>query len=457
MRVTIIEATMQSVAPRIYKDLPDADYTFVPPVNEAVRATKKGFITARNLGSVNDTPSILFDIGESETTLLDLKQSPIWIDYRVESRDDAAADWGRVNHQAGESPDLTIVNNILHSMFSQVDILINEALQSRTTNLYQYQAYLMNLLNYSREAKKSWGRAIGFAMDTTAKFDSLHDQNAGGYARRARIYNGRTDTVTGTLFIPVMQDRALLPTGTKVTLSLTKGPVEFLLKHKNPAKEYRINILNAQIQVKRVTPDDFYFAKINQQLARPVGGFINLDYVHPCYKTLQPLGKREYIFEILNGKVPNELVIAFIEDDAYNGHNTMNPFNFKHHDLQSIQVQVDDELYPTDALKMDYAENSYEQAYDHLYRNMGQYGKQTTCGLRYGDMVGGSCIYVFNLRPNDTDFGSSQPPGRTGVVSLKLRFANVVDTTINAIVLRAYNSQIYIDQRRNFTGMLLTH
>ena len=454
---------MQSATPLIIKELPDADYSYVPPVNDAVKATRSGTIVARNLGSINDTPSILFDIGESETTLLDLKQSPIWIDYRVECRDagNVAAQWNPVNHTAAngavDSADLTIVNNILHSMFSQVDIMLNENLQSRTTNLYQYQAYMMTLLNYSKDAKNTWGREMGFHMDETDNFDGTHATNSGALERRARILDGRIDTVTGTMFIPVMQDRALLPTGTKVTLSLVKSPVEFLLKHRNVAKEYRINIINAEIQVKRVTPDDLYYGKINQQLARPVGGYIDLNYVHPSYVTLQPEGKQEYINELLNGKVPNELVVALIEDAAYNGHNTMNPFNFKHHNLESIQVQVDDELYPTEPLKMDYASGRYMRAYNHLYRSMGQYGKESTCGLEYKDIVGGNCIYVFNLRPDDTDFLSNQPPGRTGIVKLKLRFANPLNTTLNVVVLRAYNSQIYLDERRNFTGLLLTH
>jgi hypothetical protein len=315
----------------------------------------------------------------------------------------------------------------------------------------------MNLLNYTKEAKKTWGTNMGFHMDTTGQFDSAHGDNAGAATRRNRILDGRTDTVCGTLHIPIMQDQSLLPTGTKVTLSLVKSSVDFLLKRKNPNKEYRVNIINAQIQVKRTTPDDNIFTKINQQLARPVGGIINTDYVHPSYITLQPQGKREYILEVLNGRVPNELVIGLVQDSAFLGHDTQNPFNFKHQDVQSIQVQVDDSLYPVEAIKMDYAANSYLQAYQHLYKNMGQYGQQFNCGLKYEDLKGGNALYVFNLRPDDTDFKSNQPAGRTGIVSLKLEFKNALNITLNAIVLRSYASQIYVDQRRNYTGMLLTH
>ena len=66
---------MQSVTPRVYSNLPEADYTIIPAVNEAVKESKDGYITARNLGSINDSPNILFDIGESATTLLDIRRT----------------------------------------------------------------------------------------------------------------------------------------------------------------------------------------------------------------------------------------------------------------------------------------------------------------------------------------------------------------------------------------------
>ena len=47
------------------------------------------------------------------------------------------------------------VNLFLHSLFSQVDVSLNERLISASTNTYHYRAMIESLLNYGEEAKTS--------------------------------------------------------------------------------------------------------------------------------------------------------------------------------------------------------------------------------------------------------------------------------------------------------------
>ena len=211
-----------------------------------------------------------------------------------------------------------------------------------------------------------------------------------------------------------------------------------------------------KLQVSRVHVDDVISVDMNRTLARSVGGIINVDYPYPSYVSLTK-GKQEYVVELLNSKIPNEIIIGLVEDMRYNGHNTENPFNFAHHNVESIQMEVDTELYPCEPLKMNYANKSYMKAYDFLFRQMGQHNKPDSCGLAYDDIAGGNAIYVFNLRPNPYNVQSVQPAGRTGIVTLKIKFSENLPNTLNVITVRAYNSAIYVDERRNFTGTLLTH
>lgn len=46
-------------------------------------------------------------------------------------------------------------NNWLHSMFSQVDVFLNQKCISPPNNCYNYRAYFENILNYSAESKRS--------------------------------------------------------------------------------------------------------------------------------------------------------------------------------------------------------------------------------------------------------------------------------------------------------------
>ena len=50
---------------------------------------------------------------------------------------------------------VTGLNNVLHSLFSQVDITLNDVLITPSNNLYAYRAYIENLFSYRVEAENS--------------------------------------------------------------------------------------------------------------------------------------------------------------------------------------------------------------------------------------------------------------------------------------------------------------
>ncbi len=66
-------------------------------------------------------------------------------------------------------PDLTIVNNFMHSLFSSVELEINNTQIGKEYN-YAYKAYLINLLSYDNTAKYSHMRMEGYMPDTTKLF-----------------------------------------------------------------------------------------------------------------------------------------------------------------------------------------------------------------------------------------------------------------------------------------------
>lgn len=60
-----------------------------------------------------------------------------------------------IEGQAQPVPVIGPTNNWLHSMFSQVDVFLNQKCITPPNNCYNYRAYFENLLNYSAESKRS--------------------------------------------------------------------------------------------------------------------------------------------------------------------------------------------------------------------------------------------------------------------------------------------------------------
>lgn len=63
------------------------------------------------------------------------------------------------------------MNLFLHSLFSQVDVSLNERLISPSTSTYPYRAMMETLLNYGGDAKTSQLSIALFYKDTPGKMD----------------------------------------------------------------------------------------------------------------------------------------------------------------------------------------------------------------------------------------------------------------------------------------------
>ena len=63
------------------------------------------------------------------------------------------------------------VNLFLHSLFSQVDVSLNERLISASTNTYPYRVVIETLSNYRGDAKSSQLSMAMFYKDTPGKMD----------------------------------------------------------------------------------------------------------------------------------------------------------------------------------------------------------------------------------------------------------------------------------------------
>ena len=54
------------------------------------------------------------------------------------------------------------VNNIMHSLFSNCTVKLNEAFVNPNTDFYPYKAYIASKLSYSALAKETWMQSAGW-------------------------------------------------------------------------------------------------------------------------------------------------------------------------------------------------------------------------------------------------------------------------------------------------------
>lgn len=112
---------------------------------------------------------------------MDLARTQLFAKAKITKADGTALD---ADTQVGP------VNLFVHSLFSQVDVSLNERLISPSTNTYPYCAMIESLSNYGKEAKTSQLSMAIFYKDTPGKMDvasPVIQDNAANMGLKARF------------------------------------------------------------------------------------------------------------------------------------------------------------------------------------------------------------------------------------------------------------------------------
>jgi hypothetical protein len=82
---------------------------------------------------------------------------------------------------SGGNSTSTPVNNILHSLFSEIDVSLNGKVVTPGADTYPYKAYLEKLLSYSPDTLKTQMKACTlWEKDTAGHMDELRIPRANG-------------------------------------------------------------------------------------------------------------------------------------------------------------------------------------------------------------------------------------------------------------------------------------
>ena len=98
---------------------------------------------------------------------------------------------------------MSIVNNFFHSMFSSIDLYMNNKLVTSNMDTYPYRAYLENLFSYGSDVKDNQLKAWEFWYeDEPDKFDDLTQANV--KARAKQVAESKSLELQGRLHLDLV-------------------------------------------------------------------------------------------------------------------------------------------------------------------------------------------------------------------------------------------------------------
>ena len=294
-----------------------------------------------------------------------------------------------------------VVNNILHSMWSNVNVELNNKTVTHNDGLYPYKAYLEKLTTFTPEHTKTFGVRSGFVMDEANNMDGnvvkrqadavteTVKDDPGGRAvtviktlaveenymakRMAGYFHGNGNTPGATTYsdglstVP-FNTKFLLPHKIEMKINLQRHDHTFYMMD-GTAHGYRIVIEDITLRVPYAIVTDEIFMKIERGISAH-GAKMPVSRIGIIEDTIAKGTTIATIQGLIKGNMPDQVYIAMVENGVTKGDKAKNPFNFQHFNLKEYEIRAAGRTFPNNRMPLDFGNGQYLPAWLDLMRTM---------------------------------------------------------------------------------------
>lgn len=420
----------------------ELDLFSVPPTQTSIESGS--YVEYHPISSITGNGPIEFDVSSSGEDYLDLANSFLFVKAKVTRADNTNT---HADDQVGP------VNNFLHSMFSQVDIQLNGTLITSSTNMYPYRAYIENLLSFGPSAKNSHLTAALFYKDRAGKMDVANplaaavDVNTGLANRASFVHESKTVDMMGRLHSDLFFQQRYMLNEVNIKIRLTRSKDDFCLMWTADGQAFRVVIVSAALFVRKVKVNPSVYLAHAKTLENGMAKYPIRRVV--CKSFTVPRGYLDASQEkLFSGQLPARVVIGCVDNDAFNGRCSKNPFNFKNLSLTELSLYMDGQQQGIKPIKADYPNDQFVRSYMTLFSGTGKENRDEGNDISREDYPAGYALYAFDLSP-DLSEEDHFNLAKQGSVRLDMKFGGALDNTITVIVYAEFENIIEIDRSRN--------
>ena len=381
-----------------------------------------------------------FDFTFEPTSLYtDLGDAELYLEYAVVAADNTTA----ITADIDAGP----VNNILHSLFSSVQLLINGEKVTSNNDEYAYKAMLLDLLGEEYRDKQTRLQGCNkWWTDTAGHMDTRGDDNKGFIKRRADAAARRVNAVVGRPHLDLLTQCKLIPSHCEVKIVFERHPNSFYMMQAANSN-YKILIEKAEMSLRQVHVRDEVVEVHNKSVLNQKFGPFNYPITRSkVTKHTLTQGSQEYSWTLTDtSQLPKSLVLAFVKESASAGTKTENPFNFKHYDLREAVVKFDDQKFE---VKTNFTTGNVARAYNQLFRETGLAVCGQDCGITLDEFKSGYTLIAFDLTPDRSPQNARINLLRQGKLTISLKFGTALNHAVSVIVLAFYDNLVQLTADR---------
>lgn len=420
---------------------PKLDLFHVPPTSFGVDQVQW---TEYSATSVTEDGPIEFVVNGSSEHYIDLYNTKLYIKARILKPDGSKLPKCFKNPEGPQTKEnwnpahnVGPVNLWLHSLFSQVDLLMQQTVVS-TATAYPYRSYLETLLSPN---VPTLGEAELFYKDTATAMTAKQTWggNYGLLQRTVRAVESQEYDMEGPLHLDLARQERYIVNGVDLGFRLWQSKNAFrIMSDVGPCL---VQITKAVLKVCKV-----HVARNILDAHKEVMLKDHLP-MYPVERTVMktftvPQNQYEFkVNDVFQGEVPTKLVMGLVSDKSFHGDETLNPYFFLHAHICQAGVLVDDTPVPR---------KPYTPLFGALHSNSASvfralYEDNPGISITHDEFDCGYTLFSFKMRESDDD---TIPTIQKGNCGIEIKFAEATHKTMTLIIMAKFPDVFTIENRR---------
>lgn len=398
----------------------------------------------RPITSISNNGPIEFVVsGSSGDEYIDLARVNIHVQAKITVPRPAAT----ASNANPAVPVVSCVNNWLHSMFSQVEVYLNQKCITPPNNCYPYRAYLETLLNYSDESKRTKISTNLYSDDTPGHMDDITAANSGFTTRRSYTSEDKIVDLYGPLHCDIFNVDKFLLSGVEMTIKLQRAKDAFhLFGVENSGASFEI--INAELYVRKAKISSSVVLGHTRALAVASAKY-PINRVDVKAITIPAGSTSKCMDNCYLGTLPQRCIIGFVDTAAFNGDIKLNPFHFKHNNMINLSTFLDSTPVPSKPFVCDFENNIFVRAYNSLFEGCNINNDDTSNNITRQAYANGYTLIAVDLTPDLAASSDHLSHARTGSLRIEVQFAAPLPNSVTAIIFSEFANTIEIDKNRN--------
>lgn len=377
-----------------------------------------------------------FFIPPSSSHYIDLNNTQLYLRCKLTTSGGAAV---------GTNTKTIPANFPFASLFSNLDIMINNVNITSSSNNYPYAAYINRVLSNGMDAK-----GTKYSAELLLKEDKANPISETSESFKTLKAARDEFEVIGKIAHGMFNQSRMLPPSTSLRIKLRRAPNTFSICGTDPATGTSfteiITIEAAILKVKKVVIN----RRVQEIHENALASGEKLEYPFKDFDAISysiPKGSINHVSETLHmGVAPDAVVVGLVDSKAYSGTPSKSPFSFKHFNLSSISVLLDGEPQVFKEIRMNVDKKQFIHAYSQLFTLLPP--NEGGNGITPTDFAeNGLCLLAFDL--NNAVRENRFALNKSGSLKIHCTFSSSLDDPVNVICYMVNSKLLQIDSQNS--------